>query len=230
MTIAASAQETRSPVESSMSISRGCGRGETSCAIATSSSVVFPRADRTATTSLPASFWATIRPAARLMRSASATEVPPNFITTVSAMAAKDTLGPVRRRLQIPPFGPTALAVIAGLGIAAAVQDFRTDDPGTASPASVPEAAGGGNAPRERTSFLAKLTPPPPEQVEGPSAPSSIADLAQRLPLERKVAQLFLLGFEGQDLLAPIYRQMRRQDIGGLVFENRNYLDIPQIA
>jgi len=145
-------------------------------------------------------------------------------------MAAKDTLGPVRRRLQIPPFGPTALAVIAGLGIAAAIQDFRTDDPGAGSRVSVPEAGGGSGGPRERTSFLAQLIPPPPEKVEGPSVPSSIEDLAARLPLERKVAQLFLLGFEGQDLTAPIFRQMRRQDLGGLVFESRNYLDPQQIA
>ena len=55
--------------------------------------------------------------------------------------------------------------------------------------------------------------------------PSSIADLARRLPLERKVAQLFVLGFEGQDLTAPIFEQMRRQDLGGIVFESRNYLD-----
>ena len=145
-------------------------------------------------------------------------------------MAAKDTLGPVRRWLQIPPFGPTALAIIAGIGIAAAVQDFRTDDVGRQSRANVPEATGGDGGPRERTSFLAKLIPPPPEKVEGPSAPSSIADLARRLPLERKVAQLFLLGFEGQDLTDPIYEQMRRQDLGGLVFENRNYVDPQQIA
>ncbi len=145
-------------------------------------------------------------------------------------MAAKDTLGHVRPRLQIPPFGPTALAVIAGLGIAAAIHDFRTDDPARESRANVPEAAGGAGAPRERTSFLAQLIPPPPEEVEGPSAPSSIADLALRLPLERKVAQLFLLGFEGQDLTAPIFEQMRRQDLGGLVFESRNYLDPQQIA
>jgi beta-N-acetylhexosaminidase len=151
-------------------------------------------------------------------------------MTTVSAMAAKDTLGPVRRRLHVPPFGPTALAIIAGIGIAAAVQDFRNDDPAPASQAGVPEAAGGGGAPRERTSFLAKLIPPPPEQVEGPSAPSSIEDLASRLPIERKVAQLFLFGFEGQDLTAPIFEQMRRQDLGGLVFESRNYLDPQQIA
>ena len=82
--IAHSAHEIRSPVESSMSISRGSGLGETSSAIAISSSVVWPRAESTATTRRPASRWATIRRAARLSRSASATEVPPNFITSVS--------------------------------------------------------------------------------------------------------------------------------------------------
>ena len=52
MAIAHSAQEIRSPVDRSMSISRGSGRAETSSAIAISSSVVWPRADSTATTRL----------------------------------------------------------------------------------------------------------------------------------------------------------------------------------
>ena len=145
-------------------------------------------------------------------------------------MAAKDTLALVRRRLQIPPFGPTALAIVAGLGIAAAIQDYRGDDPASQPASTMPSATGDAEGPRERTSFLAKLIPPPPERVKGPSAPNSIEDLARRLPLERKVAQLFLLGFEGQDLTAPIFEQMRRQDIGGLVFEGRNYLDPQQLA
>ena len=81
--IAHSAQVIRSPVDSSMSISRGSGVVETSSAIEISSSVVFPRADSTATTRWPSSRAATIRRAARLIRSASATEVPPNFMTTV---------------------------------------------------------------------------------------------------------------------------------------------------
>ena len=81
--MAARAHDTRSPVDRSMSISRGCGRGETSCAIAISSSVCFPRAERTATTRAPSSARWTMRRAAFLMRSASATDVPPNFITTV---------------------------------------------------------------------------------------------------------------------------------------------------
>ena len=50
--IAHSAHEMRSPVESSMSISRGSGVGETSSAIAISSSVVLPRAESTATTAV----------------------------------------------------------------------------------------------------------------------------------------------------------------------------------
>src|ERR1041384_7416075 len=45
--------------------------------------VALPRAESTATTRCPCSRADTIRRAARLMRSASATDVPPNFITTV---------------------------------------------------------------------------------------------------------------------------------------------------
>ena len=86
--IAHRAHEMRSPVESSMSISRGSGAVDTSSAIEISSSVVFPRAESTATTRCPCSRADTIRRAARLIRSASATEVPPNFITMVP-----DTLG-----------------------------------------------------------------------------------------------------------------------------------------
>src|SRR4051812_23368987 len=81
--IAQSAHDTRSPVDSSMSISRGSGSGETSSASAMRRSVSLPRALSTATTRWPAARLATMRRAARLRRSASATDVPPNFITTV---------------------------------------------------------------------------------------------------------------------------------------------------
>ena len=69
--IAHSAQEIRSPVESSMSISRAAGVSDTSWAMPTRSSVVLPRAESTATTRLPSSRAATIRRAARLMSSGS---------------------------------------------------------------------------------------------------------------------------------------------------------------
>ena len=88
--IAHSAQLMRSPVESSMSISRGSGVGLTSSAMATSSSVMLPRADSTATTWWPCSRARTIRRAARLSRSASATDVPPNFMTTVLGTGTRE--------------------------------------------------------------------------------------------------------------------------------------------
>ena len=65
----------------------GRGVADTSWAMPTRSSVVLPRAESTATTRLPSSRAATIRCAARLMSSAPATEVPPNFITTISPVA-----------------------------------------------------------------------------------------------------------------------------------------------
>ena len=88
---------------------------------------------------------------------------------------------------------------------------------------TVPEAGRG--APAQRVSFLARIVPPPAERrsAAGPRVPSSIADLARRLPLERKVAQLFLWGFQGQDLTSDIYRRLRRLDLGGIVFDRHNY-------
>src|ERR1700760_3728237 len=109
--IAQRAQEIRSPVESSMSISRATGRAEISCAWATSSSVVLPRAESTATTRLPASRAATIRPAARLMRSASATEVPPNFITTISGPCSGTTTED-RERSRVAVLSPINRVVV----------------------------------------------------------------------------------------------------------------------
>src|SRR6266516_2894703 len=81
--IAASAHEIRSPTEISMSSSRGFGLRETSYARRTRSSVVSPIAESTATTRLPASRAATIRRATSLIFCGSATDVPPNFITSV---------------------------------------------------------------------------------------------------------------------------------------------------
>src|ERR687887_2193545 len=85
--IAASAHEIRSPTEISMSSSRGLGRAETRCASATSSSVVCPIAESTATTRLPRSRAPAMRRATARILSGSPTEVPPNFITIVPARA-----------------------------------------------------------------------------------------------------------------------------------------------
>ncbi len=85
--IAQSAHEIRSPVESSMSISRGLGlvgdllghRDQLVGGLARA-----PRARRRRLE--PRSRSATIRAAARFRSSGPATEVPPNFITTMSPL------------------------------------------------------------------------------------------------------------------------------------------------
>src|SRR4051794_41411476 len=72
------------------------------------------------------------------------------------------------------------------------------------------------------------MIPPKPERgrAGGPGVPRSVADLAARLPLERKVAQLFLVGWKGTDLTADVFRQLRRLDLGGIVIDKGNYTGV----
>lgn len=84
-----------------------------------------------------------------------------------------------------------------------------------------------------RASFLAKVVPPATERIKVPAnarVPRSVSELVKRLPVERKVAQLFLWGFRGQDLTATVFRQLRRLDLGGIVVSAPNYLDPQQLA
>src|SRR4051794_41240268 len=72
------------------------------------------------------------------------------------------------------------------------------------------------------------MIPPKPERgrAGGPGVPRSVADLAARLPLERKVAQLFLVGWRGTALTADVFRQLRRLDLGGIVMDKSNYTGV----
>jgi beta-N-acetylhexosaminidase len=133
-------------------------------------------------------------------------------------MALKDSFPPVRKQLLA-----VILLAVAVTAAVVLVRSGSSDEP----KAVVLPAATGGDGPASHVSFLERLIPPPPERVTGPSAPRSLADLAQRLPLERAVAQLFLLGFNGRDASVPIFGELRRLDIGGLVVDGRNY-DSPQ--
>jgi beta-N-acetylhexosaminidase len=113
-----------------------------------------------------------------------------------------------------------AVAALAAGAIAGAGDD---DEP----PRPLPEASAGES--KERISFLARLIPPAPERTarkpSGPNVPRSVEDLARRLPVDRKVAQLFLLGFTGTDLTADIYEQLQRLDFGGILIAAANYTD-----
>ncbi len=124
-----------------------------------------------------------------------------------------------RRHLAIALFAACALgAFVAGVVVGAG----RDESPGPAPPA-VAERTGRS---LERTSFLARIVPLAERRerrARGPSVPRNVADLARRLPLERQVAQLFLLGFQGTDLNSEIFRRLRRLDLGGIVVESANY-------
>lgn len=114
--------------------------------------------------------------------------------------------------------GATAIGVLAGGG------GGRTDP--------VAE-AGRQNNDERRTSFLARIIPPgeeSPDAAAETGVPRSVAELAKRLPTDRKVAQLFLVGFQGRDLNAAIYRQLRRLDLGGVVIGPENYEGAQQLA
>jgi beta-N-acetylhexosaminidase len=62
----------------------------------------------------------------------------------------------------------------------------------------------------------------------GPGA--EVAALAERMSLEDRVAQLFLLGFQGQDLTAPIFEQLRARGLGGIAIDAHNYVSADQLA
>jgi beta-N-acetylhexosaminidase len=128
------------------------------------------------------------------------------------------------RRLTILLVAVVALAAAAAGAIVGANQSNEEERDG-----ALPERAG---KPLDRTSFLAKIVPAresEPPRLRAPSVPRSVADLARRLPLERKVAQLFLFGFEGTDLTAEIYRRLRNQDLGGIVLARPNYTGDPAL-
>lgn len=117
-------------------------------------------------------------------------------------------------------------AAVAGVVVGAEHGDGNGD-----SAADVPQPGRG--APEERVSFLARIVPPPQRREarrRGPAVPRSVADLARRLPVERKVAQLFLFGFRGTDLTSEIFRRLRRLDLGGIVVAGPNYTDVAQLA
>jgi beta-N-acetylhexosaminidase len=116
------------------------------------------------------------------------------------------------------------VAVVALAAATAGVLVGANQGKEEASEGPPPERAG---KPLDRTSFLARIIPSQAEEkrpaVRGPDVSPSVAALARRLPLERKVAQLFLFGFAGTDLTAEIYSRLRRLDLGGIVLAGPNY-------
>nr|MDQ3936130.1 hypothetical protein [Actinomycetota bacterium] len=80
-----------------------------------------------------------------------------------------------------------------------------------------------------RRSFLARIVPSPAGGLPGARVPGVIRRLVARLPVERKAAQLMLVGFSGRDPSASFFRTLKRTDYGGVVIDRRNYLDDVQL-
>lgn len=69
-----------------------------------------------------------------------------------------------------------------------------------------------------------------PAAAVAPGTAPAVTALVRELPLERKVAQLFLLGFAGRDGTAPIFASLRNRGVGGVVVDERNYAGRDQLA
>lgn len=130
------------------------------------------------------------------------------------------------RRLQLAIAGLAVIALAAA--VAGAILGARESD--RAEPGPLPEA--GRAKPKERVSFLARIVPPlATEAGSGSGAvPRTILGRVRQLPLERKVAQLFVIGFEGTDATADLFGRLRRFDAGGIVIAPRNYVDPAQLT
>jgi beta-N-acetylhexosaminidase len=129
----------------------------------------------------------------------------------------------IRRYREAALAVAAVLLAVAGVGLAVLL---ATEDG-----APPPPRAEAGEPRERRASFLARLIPAPAEaQPGGPRVAQSVSDLAARMTVERKVAQLFLLGFDGQDLTAPIFERLRTLDLGGIVIDGDNYLSGDQLA
>jgi beta-N-acetylhexosaminidase len=125
------------------------------------------------------------------------------------------------RRYQL---GLAALLAVALGGIAVLVvlgrdEPDRTGLKGAERPR--PPSAGG--------SILARLIPPPGGALPGARVSVQIARRVRSLPLERRVAQLLLVGFEGQAPSAPALRRIARSGFGGVALEERNYIGTAQL-
>ena len=134
---------------------------------------------------------------------------------------------PARRRQLL-------FILLGTLALASAVTGAVLGARESGEPAGDPVPQAGRSEPKTRVSFLARIVPPPAARPE-PRAqvgalPAGVIELTRRLPVERKVAQLFAFGFEGTDASADIVDRLRGLGAGAVVVGPDNYADEAQLA
>jgi beta-N-acetylhexosaminidase len=131
-------------------------------------------------------------------------------------------------RLSRAPRASAALGLVLASAALLAGCDSGDEKKPARRPAGTP-AARPRPAPPPR-STLARLIPAKGAALPGARAPGQIRRLVAALPVERKVAQLLLVGFDGTDPTAPFFATLKRMDLGGVVVQQRNYAGAASLA
>jgi beta-N-acetylhexosaminidase len=137
-------------------------------------------------------------------------------------MRAKDSFRHVRDRLRRPSRGLLAALACAGVVLVAAITLalMGGDDATTAKRATAPPPP---DRPIVRRSFLEQVIPARGSHLPGADVPARIAAKVKAMPVEDKVAQVMLLGFQGNGATAAVHRLLLERPLGGIVIRRANY-------
>jgi beta-N-acetylhexosaminidase len=128
----------------------------------------------------------------------------------------------VRDRLRRPSRGLIVILALAGVALVAAITValMGDDNSSSAGRATTPPPP---DRPIVNRSFLEQVIPARGSGLPGAEVPARIAALVKAMPVEEKVAQTMLLGFEGNGADADVHKLLRERPLGGIVIRRENY-------
>lgn len=136
-----------------------------------------------------------------------------------SAAPAPASTGPAPQRRVVLPLGFSRRLIVAEVIIALLGGALFALLNHSGHSRHLAGAAGRAATPRPSQS-------PPNARASGTSGPQR----SVTLPLDRAVAQLFLIGFAGTDARSPLLASLRARDWGGVVLDSSNFVDTHQLS